>query len=84
MLTKCRWVEAEIPALGLGTEDGGSQWCNRLPEVVMTSVTGFVLVRGVHQEEYDAAETEPERSAASRRTRRRPQSRRILWRVRKG
>jgi hypothetical protein len=53
-------VEAEIPALGLGTEGGGSQWCNRLPEVVMTSVAGFVLVRGAHQEEYDAEETVPE------------------------
>jgi hypothetical protein len=40
-------VEAEIPALGLGTEGGVSQWCNRLPEVVMTSVAGFVLVGGL-------------------------------------
>jgi hypothetical protein len=53
-------VEAEIFALGLGTEGGGSQWCNRLPEVVMTSVVGFVLLRGVHREESDAAVTVPE------------------------
>jgi hypothetical protein len=71
-------VEAEIPALGLGTEGGGSQWCNRLPEVVMTSVAGFVLVRG-----FIERNTMP-RSAASRRTRHRPQSRRILRRIRKG
>ena len=33
---KAQVVEAEILALGLGTEGGVSQWCNRLPEVVMT------------------------------------------------
>jgi hypothetical protein len=33
---KAQVVEAEILSLGLGTEGGGSQWCNRLPEVVMT------------------------------------------------
>jgi hypothetical protein len=33
ILTNCRWVEAKISALGLGTGSGESQWCNRLPEV---------------------------------------------------
>jgi hypothetical protein len=35
--------EAKIPVLSLGTEGGGSQWCNRLPEVMMISVADFCL-----------------------------------------
>jgi hypothetical protein len=38
-----RWVEAKIPALSLGTEGGVSQWCNRLPEVVMILVAVLFL-----------------------------------------
>jgi hypothetical protein len=38
---KCRLVEAKIAAPSLGTRGGGSQWCNRLPEVVMTSGAYF-------------------------------------------
>jgi hypothetical protein len=38
---ECRWVETRIPAPSLGTRGGRSQWCNRLPEVAMTSVAIF-------------------------------------------
>ena len=41
--TGCRWVETKIPAPHLGTRGGGSQWCNRLPEVVSASVAGFAF-----------------------------------------
>jgi hypothetical protein len=37
-----RSVEAVNSVPSLGTGDGGSQWCNRLPEIVMTSVAGFM------------------------------------------
>jgi len=36
--TEFGWVETRIPAPSLGTRGGRSQWCNRLPEVAMTSV----------------------------------------------
>jgi hypothetical protein len=41
--TECRWVETKIPAPRLGTWGGGSQWCNRLPEVVTTSVADLAF-----------------------------------------
>jgi PAS domain-containing protein len=31
----------------MGTRGGESQWCNRLPEIVMTSVAGFCISRGI-------------------------------------
>jgi hypothetical protein len=35
-------VEAENPVLShVGTRDGWSQWCNRLPETYAISVAGF-------------------------------------------
>lgn len=45
---KYRWVEAKILApTCLGTEGERSQWCNRLPEIVMISVANFVLFESV-------------------------------------
>jgi hypothetical protein len=41
-----RWVEAAITVPSLGTGGGRSQWCNRLPEIVMTSVAGSIFVGG--------------------------------------
>ena len=41
--TKRRWVETKISAPHLGTRCGRSQWCNRLPEVVTSSVVGFAF-----------------------------------------
>jgi hypothetical protein len=38
-----RWVETKISAPRLGTRGGGSQWCNRLPEVVTASVANFAF-----------------------------------------
>ena len=40
---KCKQVETKISAPRLGTRCGGSQWCNRLPEVVTTSVAAFAF-----------------------------------------
>ena len=41
--TEYRWVETKIPAPRLGTRGGGSQWCNRLPEVAVTLVADFAF-----------------------------------------
>ena len=41
--TECGCVETTIPAPSLGTRGGKSQWCNRLPEVAMTSVAIFAF-----------------------------------------
>jgi hypothetical protein len=59
--TNRRSVEAKISALSLGTEGGGSQWCTRLPEIMMISVADFLSLgrpsRGIERRESGAEGT---------------------------